>query len=99
MTLPKKKRRLCVFCGASDKVDDKYRDVARRFGAAAAGHGIGIVYGGCSTGLMGAVADGALAAGGEVIGVLPDVQASPTLAGLRAGRDEVLEKALELARR
>jgi uncharacterized protein (TIGR00730 family) len=73
VTLPKKKRRLCVFCGASDKVDDKYRDVARRFGATAAGHGIGIVYGGCSTGLMGAVADGALAAGGEVIGVLPDV--------------------------
>ena len=68
-----KSRRLCVFCGASEHVPDKYRAAARSFGESAARRGIGIVYGGCSTGLMGAVADGALGAGGEVIGVLPDV--------------------------
>lgn len=73
MTLPKKKRRLCVFCGAADGVAERYRSVARAFGAAAAERGLGIVYGGCSTGLMGAVADGALDAGGEVVGILPDV--------------------------
>ena len=68
-----KNKRLCVFCGASEHVPDKYRSAARSFGESVARRGVGIVYGGCSTGLMGAVADGALAAGGEVIGVLPDV--------------------------
>lgn len=67
------KRRLCIFCGAADGVPAKYREAARAFGAAAARRGIGLVYGGCSTGLMGAMADGALDLGGEVIGVLPDV--------------------------
>jgi uncharacterized protein (TIGR00730 family) len=66
-------RRIAVYCGASARVDEKYLAAARHFGAAAARARLGIVYGGCSTGLMGAVADGALAEGGEVIGVLPDV--------------------------
>ena len=73
MSSPRAKRRLCVFCGASDGVPVRYSEVARAFGAAAARRGIGLVYGGCSTGLMGAMADGALDAGGEVLGVLPDV--------------------------
>ncbi|MBI1948749.1 MAG: TIGR00730 family Rossman fold protein [Deltaproteobacteria bacterium] len=67
------KRRLCIFCGAADGLPAEYREAARAFGAAAARRGIGLVYGGCSTGLMGAMADGALDLGGEVIGVLPDV--------------------------
>lgn len=67
------KRRLCIFCGAADGVPAEYRGAARAFGAEAARRGIGLVYGGCSTGLMGAMADGALDLGGEVIGVLPDV--------------------------
>ena len=48
-----------------------YAEAARAFGAAAAARGIGVVYGGGRVGLMGALADGALSAGGEVIGVIP----------------------------
>jgi uncharacterized protein (TIGR00730 family) len=64
-------RRVCVFCGASSGRVPAYADAARAFGAALAARGLGLVYGGGRVGLMGAVADGALAAGGEVIGVIP----------------------------
>ena len=64
-------RRVCVFCGASSGRVAAYAESARAFGAAAAARGIGVVYGGGRVGLMGAVADGALAAGAEVIGVIP----------------------------
>ena len=64
-------RRVCVFCGASSGRLPDYAEAARAFGAAAAARGLGIVYGGGRVGLMGAVADAALAAGGEVIGVIP----------------------------
>ena len=63
--------RVCVFCGASSGRLPAYAEAARSFGAAAAARGIGVVYGGGRVGLMGAVADSALAAGGEVIGVIP----------------------------
>ena len=64
-------QRVCVFCGASSGRSPAYAEAARAFGAAAAARGLGVVYGGGRVGLMGAVADGALAAGGEVIGVIP----------------------------
>jgi uncharacterized protein (TIGR00730 family) len=64
-------RRVCVFCGASSGRLPEYAEAARAFGAAAAARGLGVVYGGGRVGLMGAVADAALAAGGEVIGVIP----------------------------
>jgi uncharacterized protein (TIGR00730 family) len=64
-------RRVCVFCGASSGRRATYAGAARAFGAAVAAHGLGVVYGGGRVGLMGAVADAALAAGGEVIGVIP----------------------------
>lgn len=64
-------RRVCVFCGASSGRLAAYAEAARAFGAACATRGLGVVYGGGRVGLMGAVADGALAAGGEVIGVIP----------------------------
>lgn len=64
-------KRVCVFCGASSGRLPSYGDAARAFGVAAAGRGLGLVYGGGRVGLMGAVADGALSAGGEVIGVIP----------------------------
>jgi len=64
-------RRVCVFCGASSGRLPAYADAARAFGAALAARGLGLVYGGGRVGLMGAVADGALAASGEVIGVIP----------------------------
>jgi uncharacterized protein (TIGR00730 family) len=63
--------RLCVFCGASPGRDPAFAALARSVGAGLAGRGIGVVYGGGRVGLMGAVADAALEAGGEVIGVIP----------------------------
>jgi uncharacterized protein (TIGR00730 family) len=64
-------RRVCVFCGSSSGRLPAYAEAARGFGAAVASRGLGLVYGGGRVGLMGALADGALAAGGEVIGVIP----------------------------
>lgn len=62
---------LCVFCGSSPGVRPEYRAAAVLLGATMARGRITLVYGGAAVGLMGAVADAALAAGGEVIGVLP----------------------------
>jgi hypothetical protein len=64
-------RRLCVFCGASPGRDPVYLQLAAAVGAGLAQRGVGVVYGGSRIGMMGAVADAALAAGGEVIGVIP----------------------------
>lgn len=63
--------RLCVFCGSSSGSKPVYLEMATRLGKALADTGIGLVYGGASVGLMGAVADAALANGGEVIGIIP----------------------------
>jgi uncharacterized protein (TIGR00730 family) len=64
-------RRICVFCGASAGRDPRYAQVAALVGRSLAQRGIELVYGGSAVGLMGAVADGALAAGGRVTGVIP----------------------------
>ncbi len=64
-------QRLCVFCGSSPGHDPAYLAAATAMGTALAGRGLGLVYGGARVGLMGAVADAALAAGAEVTGVLP----------------------------
>jgi hypothetical protein len=64
-------KRLAVYCGSATPADPVYMEAARAVGAGLAARGIGIVYGGGRLGLMGAVADAALAAGGEVIGVIP----------------------------
>lgn len=61
--------RIGVYCGSSSSVDPAYIDLARRLGRTLAERGLQVVYGGGGTGLMGAVADGTLAAGGHVIGV------------------------------
>ncbi|NII11408.1 TIGR00730 family Rossman fold protein [Oleiagrimonas sp. C23AA] len=63
--------RICVYCASSDHADARYREAAHRLGALIAEAGHTLVYGGGSRGSMGAVADGALSAGGEVIGILP----------------------------
>ncbi len=63
--------RIVVYCGARDGADPAYRAAAEAMGRALAERGIGLVYGGGAYGLMGAVADAALTAGGEVIGVIP----------------------------
>lgn len=64
-------RRICVFCGASPGRSPGYLELARSVGAGLAGRGIGVVFGGSRVGMMGALADAALAADGEVIGVIP----------------------------
>lgn len=64
-------RRVTVFCGSGFGLRPLYAEAARGLGALLAAERIGLVYGGGHTGLMGAVADGALAGGGEVIGVIP----------------------------
>lgn len=64
-------KRLAVYCGSATPADPIYIDSARAVGRSLAERGIGIIYGGGRLGLMGAVADGALAAGGEVIGIIP----------------------------
>lgn len=60
-----------MFCGSSDGARPAYRIAASAAGSRLAEEGIGIVYGGGSAGLMGALAEGALGAGGSVVGVLP----------------------------
>jgi uncharacterized protein (TIGR00730 family) len=64
-------RRLCVYCGSSGAVEDRYRNVASELGARLAAAGIELVYGGGRVGLMGLLADAALTAGGRVTGVIP----------------------------
>tara|TARA_R110002124_G_scaffold62812_1_gene171607 strand:+ start:3166 stop:3747 length:582 start_codon:yes stop_codon:yes gene_type:complete len=63
--------RICVFCGSSAGNQPEYLDAAKQLGTALAKAGIDLVYGGAQVGLMGAVADAAIAAGGNVIGVIP----------------------------
>lgn len=65
-------RRVCVYCGASDDVHERWRALAREVGQALAGQGVAVVYGGGNVGLMGELADAALAAGGQVYGVIPE---------------------------
>jgi len=64
-------RRIAVFCGSSPGNAPHYLDLARHVGTTLAQRGYGVVYGGGRMGLMGALADGSLEAGGEVIGVIP----------------------------
>jgi len=64
-------KRVAVYCGSSGDVPEVYKTAAREFGALLARRGLGLVYGGGRVGLMGIVADAALAEGGEVIGVIP----------------------------
>src|SRR5580704_8487261 len=73
-------RRVAVYCGSADGNDPAYLAEARALGKAIAAAGLGLVYGGATAGLMGAVADAALAGGAEVIGVLPDVLADKEIA-------------------
>jgi uncharacterized protein (TIGR00730 family) len=69
----KLKKWICVFCGSAVGVRPEYAATARELGRRIAASGYGLLYGGASVGMMGAIADAALAAGGEVVGVIPDV--------------------------
>jgi len=73
-------KRLCVFCGSSFGANPAYAENAVALGTLLASRGIGLVYGGGNVGLMGVIADAALAAGGEVIGVIPQSLADREIA-------------------
>ncbi|NML94916.1 TIGR00730 family Rossman fold protein [Novosphingobium olei] len=73
-------KRIAVYCGSASPADPRYVALAREVGQTLATRGIGVVYGGGRLGLMGAVAAGALEAGGEVIGVIPEALANAEVA-------------------
>ncbi len=73
-------RRICVFCGSSLGKNTIYREGAARMGRAIACRGKVVIYGGGRVGLMGVVADAALAAGGTVIGVIPEFLSTKEIA-------------------
>jgi uncharacterized protein (TIGR00730 family) len=72
--------RLAVYCGSASPADTRYVELAYQVGQVLAQRGIGVVYGGGRLGMMGAVASGALDAGGEVIGVIPEAMIGAELA-------------------
>jgi len=84
-------RRVAVYCGSANGNDPAFLAEARKLGAALAAAGLGLVYGGACVGLMGAVADAALAGGAEVIGVLPDVLAGKEIAHAGLTRLELVK--------
>lgn len=71
---------ICVYCGSNFGDRSEYRAAATEFGAELGRRGIGLVYGGGAVGLMGAVADAALAAGARVVGVIPEALSSKEIA-------------------
>jgi uncharacterized protein (TIGR00730 family) len=73
-------KRICVYCGSNPGKLPDYGESARQLGRVMAGRGLGLVYGGASVGVMGAVADGVLEAGGSAIGVLPGFFATKEVA-------------------
>lgn len=82
---------ICVYCGSAEKMHSDYQEAAREMGKAIAKHGWQLIYGAGSTGLMGAVADGALEIGGEVIGVIPSLFNTPTLAHTGLTKLEIVD--------
>ena len=74
------RKRVAVYCGSANGTAPAFLAEARALGTAIARAGLGMVYGGASVGLMGAVADAALAGGAEVIGVLPEMLAGSEIA-------------------
>jgi uncharacterized protein (TIGR00730 family) len=72
-------RSICVYCGSADHLHPDYLAAAAEMGALLAHSNIRLVYGAGKTGLMGAVADGALQAGGEVVGIVPENLFTPQL--------------------
>ena len=72
--------RVAVYCGSADGSDPVYLAEAKALGRAIAAAGLGIVYGGACVGLMGAMADAALAGGAEVIGILPEILSGSEIA-------------------
>lgn len=91
MTAEAGARRVAVYCGSANGNHPAFLAEARALGTKIAGAGLGLVYGGASVGLMGAVADAALAGGAEVIGVLPEVLSGSEIAHSGLTRLEVVK--------
>lgn len=81
---------ICVYCGSADGVHAEYLSAARQMGALIAARGLRLVYGAGKTGLMGALAQGALSAGGDVAGFVPENMNLPALVHEGLGALEVL---------
>ena len=79
---------ICVFCGSNAGHDPRYRAAAEDLGRLLAERQIDLVYGGGNVGLMGALADASLAAGGTVVGVIPEALLGKEVAGRQAGVGE-----------
>jgi uncharacterized protein (TIGR00730 family) len=86
----KRVKRVAVYCGSANGTDPAFLAEAVAVGRAIAAAGLGLVYGGASVGLMGAVADAALAGGAEVIGVLPEILTGSEIAHTGLTRLEVV---------
>src|SRR3954447_16823866 len=84
-------KRICVFCGSAVGSRPLYSDSARQFGNLLASRGLDLVYGGGHVGLMGVLADSALAAGGYVIGVIPQSMVDREMAHSGATQMHVVE--------
>jgi len=84
-------RNLAVYCGSATPADPGYIALARAVGSGLAARGIGVVYGGGHRGLMGAVADAAVEAGGTVTGIIPRALVSAELAHSGLARLEIVE--------
>lgn len=78
--MPRKLDSLCVFCGSMPGAQADYVEAARELGRLLARRGVELVYGGGHVGLMGALADAALAAGGRVVGIIPEHLMKPEVA-------------------
>ena len=81
-------KRICVYCGSNPGSKPVFRQSGRELGRELAKRGLGLVYGGASVGVMGAVADGVLEAGGSAIGVLPHFFSTKEIA--HRGLDELI---------
>jgi len=88
---PKPARSVAVYCGSADGNDPAFRAEAIALGQAIAAAGLELVYGGAKVGLMGAVADSALAAGASVIGVLPGILSDSEIAHSGLTRLELVD--------
>ena len=84
-------KKICVYCGSSDKIPQVYLDAAYELGGEIARQDIMIVYGAGSTGMMGALANGALDSGGQVWGVIPKMFDTPQLSHKGLTRYEVTD--------
>ncbi len=82
---------ICVYCGARDGAREAYVEAARALAEALVESGIGLIYGGASVGVMGALADAVLDAGGDVIGVMPRTLSEREVSHPRLGELRIVE--------